>query len=182
MRTTSSTDHGPAEFAVAPVDARLVWLLPGLAAVGVLIGALVLLPREPRVWPMLPVAFAVLALVAVLVRRRRVSIVDDTLVVVAGLNRHRIAITDLDLASARVVDLRERREWRPWIKVFGTRMPGLSMGHFRLRDRSRAFVLMTTTARVLVLDEKTSGRRLLLGLARPQALLDALQARSRNRT
>jgi hypothetical protein len=49
------------------------------------------------------------------------------------------AIGDLDLATARVVDLRERSEWKPSIKLFGTRVPGLKMGHFRLRDRSRAW-------------------------------------------
>lgn len=143
----------------------------------VVTGALVLMRQEPRAWVMLPAALGIVAIIALILRRRRISIVGDTLVIAAGLNTRRIAVGDIDLATARVVDLRERSEWKPSIKLFGTRIPGLSAGYFRLRDRSRAFVLVTDISRVLVLNER-SGRRLLLSLARPQALLDALQART----
>lgn len=165
----------PQEFAIPPADARLVWLVPGLAMLAAAIGIAFLFAREPRAWIALPVILASLALVALVSRRRRVSLVDGVLTIAAGVNTRRVAARELDLASARVVDLRERSDFKPMLKVFGTRVPGLSMGHFRLRDRSRAFVLLTDASRVLVLNDR-SGRRLLLSLARPQALLDALQA------
>ncbi|GAB3089950.1 PH domain-containing protein [Lysobacter terrae] len=166
------------EFAVQPVDARLVWLLPGIALVAALAGIGVLLAREPSAWIALPVLIPSVAIIAVALRRRRVSLDDGLLTIAAGLNTRRIAPVEFDLTSARVVDLREHREFVPTIKLFGTRVPGLSAGHFWLRDRSRAFVLLTGKSRVLVLTER-SGRRLLLSLARPQALLEALQSLQR---
>jgi hypothetical protein len=52
------------------------------------------------------------------------------------------------------------------------------MGHFRLRDRSPAFVLLTDRSRVLVLPAKSAAKRaaktLLLSLQQPQGLLDEL--------
>jgi hypothetical protein len=163
------------DFALHPANTRLLWLLPGLAMLAAVIGIGVLLVQEPRAWIALPAVVASLALMALVFRRRRVTLADGTLIVAAGLNTRRVATAELDLASARVVDLRERSELKPMLKLFGTRVPGLSMGHFRLRDRSRAFVLVTDTSRVLVLNE-SSGHRLLLSLDRPQALLDAMQA------
>jgi len=170
-------DSNRTDFPMVPADARLIWLLPGIAMLAVVIGTLILMKQEPRAWVMLPATLAIVVVLALILRRRRISLVGDRLVIVAGLNTRRLAVGDLDLTTARIVDLRERSEWRPWIKLFGTRVPGLSAGHFRLRDRSRAFVLVTDTSRVLVLNER-SGRRLLLSLAKPQALLDALQART----
>lgn len=92
-----------------------------------------------------------------------------------GMHSRRVALGELDLAYARIVDLRERTEFRPALKLMAMRLPGLGLGHFRLRDRGRAFVLLTDASRVLVLNER-SGRRLLLSLDKPQALLDALRA------
>ena len=57
----------------------------------------------------------------------------------------------------------------------GTSMPGYRAGHFRLRDRRRAFVLVTRREKLLALPER-NGRMLLLSLKQPQALLDALGA------
>ena len=105
-----------------------------------------------------------------------------TLTIARGLLTHRTAVTDLDPAAARIIDLRERTELRPLVKVFGMRLPGMAMGHFRLHDRSPAFVLVTDRSRVLVLTEKPgtkrTGKTLLLSLQQPKALLDALHAAS----
>ena len=162
------------EFPVVPPDARLVWLLPGFATLAVVIGiALLATTQEPRAWLALPVAFASFAVLALLLRRIRVSLDAGLLTIAASINTHRVAVTDLDLTAARVIDLREHNEWKPLVKVFGTRLPGCSLGHFRLRDRSPAFVLLTDRARVLMLPEK-SGKKLLLSLQQPQVLLDAL--------
>lgn len=166
------------EFTLQPADARLLWLLPGIALVAAVIGIGVLSMREPAAWIGLPILVPSVAIVAIALRRRRVSMDAGLLTIAAGLNTRRIAAAELDLSSARIVDLREHRELVPMLKLFGTRVPGLSAGHFWLRDRSRAFVLLTDPSRVLVLEER-SGRRLLLSLARPQALLEALQSPQR---
>ncbi|MFC5576481.1 hypothetical protein ACFPOA_00465 [Lysobacter niabensis] len=169
----------PQDFAIHPANARLIWLVPGLSMLAAVIGIGFLLAQEPRAWIALPAILASLGLMTLVFRRRRVSLADGILTVAAGLNTRRVATGELELASARIVDLRERSDFKPMFKVFGTRVPGLSMGHFRLRDRSRAFVLLTDASRVLVLNER-SGRRLLLSLDRPQTLLDALKAAPRS--
>lgn len=166
------------EFAITAPDARLVWMLPALAILGVLIGIAILATQDPRVWVALPGAIVACAVLALLLRRRRVSIEAGVLTIAAGLNTRQVALADLDLAAARIVDLREHDELRPFLRVFGTRLPGLAMGHFRLRDRSPAFVLLTDRSRVLVLPAKSAAKRaaktLLLSLQQPQGLLDEL--------
>ncbi|MFA5684772.1 MAG: hypothetical protein WCZ65_06875 [Lysobacteraceae bacterium] len=104
---------------------------------------------------------------------------DSALTLRVAWYRQRIAISDLDLAAARIVDLAERSEWRPLIRTNGIGLPGFHAGHFRLRSlRQRAFCVLTSTRRVLALPER-GGRLLLLSLRQPQALLDALGQGSR---
>lgn len=168
------------EFAIVPPDARLLWVVVGVLAAAALAGLaqVATIRQEPLVWLFLPVILAALALFAKVLQRRRVMLDTGMLTIVAGALTRRIAIANIDLDAARIVDLREHIEWAPFIELFGTRLPGFSSGHFWLRNRSRAFVLLTTRDRVLVLPEK-SGTRLLLSLQQPQSLLDALQASRR---
>lgn len=163
------------EFAVVPPDLRMA-LAPLAFGLALGLGAIALAAGEdPRVWlAALPLAL-VCALVALMLRRRRVRLEDGMLVVEGGLHRARVPVAGLDLAHARVLDLAEHTTLRPLFKRFGMALPGYKAGHFRLRDGSKAFVLLTDTRRVLVLPE-TSGRRLLLSLQQPQALLDTLCA------
>lgn len=163
------------EFAVTPPDLRKAWLLPGLAMMAAGAGMVFAAREEPKILLLLPVLLLSVVVIAIVIRRRRVEIEAGELRVLAGMYSRRVALGELDLADARIVDLRERTEFRPALKLMATRLPGLSLGHFRLRDRRRAFVLLTSTSRVVVLNER-SGRRLLLSLDRPQALLDALRA------
>lgn len=164
------------EFAISASDTRVVWLWPGVSALIAVVALLYLatVKPQPLLWMALPVLLASFALLAFVLRRARVTLDAGTLTIAAGLLSRRVAVANLALESARIVDLREHARWRPLIKVFGTRLPGHSSGHFRLRDRSAAFVLLTDRARVLVLPEK-SGKTLLLSLEQPQALLDALR-------
>lgn len=120
--------------------------------------------------------FAVIvSLLHLALRRRSVTLEHDLLVVRAGLNTHRIAVSALDLEHARVVDLAERTELRPVIKTNGMYLPGLQTGWFRMRDRWRkGFYLITDRRRVLWLPER-DGLQLLLSLEKPQALLSALK-------
>ena len=163
------------EFAIVPPDRRLVWLLPGVSTLAALVGIAyaATVQHEPRLWLVLPALLAALALLAFVLRRARVTLDAGTLTIAAGLLTKRVPIAELDPPAARIVDLRERSEWRPYIKVFGSRLPGHSSGYFWLRDRRVAFVLVTDRARVLLLPQK-SGKALLLSLQQPQALLDAL--------
>lgn len=163
------------EFAVTLPDLRRAWLLFGLAMMAAGAGMVFAARAEPRILLFLPVLPLPAVVIAILIRRRRVEIEAGELRVHAGMYSRRIAPGELDLADARIIDLRERTELRPVLKLMATRLPGLKLGHFRLRDRSRAFVLLTDPSRVLVLNER-SGRRLLVSVDKPQALLEALRA------
>lgn len=165
-------------FDVVSPDLRLLWALPGLVLLAAAIGLGLAMRETPlAVIGLLPVALASV-IVFVALHRRRVDIADGKLDIVAGINRHRVRLSDLDLDNAAIVDLSERTELRPFWRTFGTGAPGLRAGHYRLRNRDKAFVLVTDTRRVLVLPER-SGRTLLLSVERPQALLDALRGDAR---
>lgn len=108
-------------------------------------------------------------------RRHRLYLGRDGIEVVTTFYRQSLSLSELDLARARVVDLRERRELRPLLKTNGLALPGFRSGWFRLRDRSRAFVAMARGPRGLFLPTRR-GHALLLQPRQPQALLDALRA------
>ncbi|GAA4781384.1 PH domain-containing protein [Lysobacter hankyongensis] len=163
------------EFAVPPPDLRWLILMPALGLIAGLVGIAFGAREEPRLWLMaIPMTLAVL-LMSLLVRRRRVALEDDRLQIAGSMHGRTVRVAELDLAAARIVDLAEATALRPRFKTFGTSMPGFHAGHFRLRDRSQAFVLITGRSKVLMLPER-GGRRLLLSLEKPQALLDALKA------
>lgn len=163
------------EFAVAPPDLRWLILLPALGLLLGVVGIVFAAREEPRLWLMtIPMLLGVL-LMSLMVRRRRVTLEDDRLRIAGGMNGRTVRVAEFDLAAARIVDLAEATTLRPMLKTFGTSMPGFHAGHFRLRDRSRAFLLITDRSKVLMLPER-GGRRLLLSLEKPQALLDALKA------
>jgi Bacterial PH domain len=162
------------EFAIPAPDLRLVMLVPLVSLLAGLIGIGFAAREEPRVWfAAIAIALAV-ALIVWSVRRRYVVLDGDLLTVAAGFNTARVPTADLDLGGARIVDLTDTSTLRPGLKSFGTSMPGYYAGHFRLRNRSRAFILLTGKTKVLALPQR-SGRMLLLSLERPQTLLDALQ-------
>ena len=169
------------EFAVIPPNLALVWAIPllsGLAAVGALWWAA---QRNPHITGMttwfhigpLMVLIASAVLVAIIIHRRRVTLTDAVLKISAGLNTQTVAIDQLDLGNARIVDLDTHPDLRPWMKSMGTALPGLKDGHFRLRDGRKAFVLMTERHRLLVLPRR-DGKLILLSMEKPQALLSAL--------
>ena len=163
------------EFAVAPPDLRWLILLPALGLLLGVVGIVFAAREEPRLWLMtIPMLLGVL-LMSLMVRRRRVTLEDDRLRIAGGMNGRTVRVAEFDLAAARIVYHAEATTLRPMLKTFGTLMPGFHAGHFRLRDRSRAFLLITDRSKVLMLPER-GGRRLLLSLEKPQALLDALKA------
>lgn len=165
----------PRTYTVTPPTTALVWLLPAFALLLALIGLAVMIPQTPSAaWGMLPVALAGVLLAAG-IRRRHVELDAGELRIAAGILRRRVQRSTLRLDAAAVVDLSERTELRPAWRSFGIGLPGYRAGHYRLRNGTRAFVLVTDTRRVLVLPEQ-DGRTLLLSLEQPQALLDALRS------
>ena len=81
---------------------------------------------------------------------------------------------ELSLKDARVIDLAEHIESKPTVKLNGYGSIGFKAGYYLLRNRSRAFCLLTGFERVLVLPQR-DGKCILLSPEQPQALLDALR-------
>jgi hypothetical protein len=113
-----------------------------------------------------------------LLRRHHLLLGTNALEVKTGFNRCRMAYADLKLDEARVVDLGERTELRPLLKLNGTGLPGFRSGWYLLRDRSRAFVAVAGGARALWIPGRGK-HALLLQPRQPQVLLDALRAKAR---
>ncbi len=161
------------EFNIIPPDLRLVVPILAIILLAGIVGIGFAAREAPWAW----LAGIVLVLSGVFivwtVRRRHVVLDGDLLTIAAGINTARIRMADVDIAAARVVNLADHSKLKPGLKTFGTAMPGFQAGHFRLRNRSRAFVLLTDRTKVLALPER-GGRMLLLSLERPQSLLDAL--------
>lgn len=171
------------DFAITPPDLRLAMIAPAFGLVVGLVGIGFAAREQPLLWlALIPVAL-VIALLTWSLRRRHVILEGRQLRIAAALHSTTVAVDQLDLDAARIVDLRDAGGLVPWWKTFGTTAPGFRAGHFRLRNRGRAFVLLTDRHRVLALPER-SGRTLLLSLEQPQTLLDALRdvaARGRRR-
>lgn len=170
----------PQTFVTSP-PSTLAWamlvLLGGVLPLGILCTLWLTRQSVHGVLPACVIVPVVLAFLLLAMRRRSVALRDGVLDVRATLYRKRVAVTELDLERARVVNLAERTELRPWLKSNGMSMPGFHAGHFRLRgDFGKAFCLLTQRERVLWLPLRDGKQQFLLSLERPQALLDALRA------
>jgi hypothetical protein len=134
-------------------------------------------PDNPVPWWVV-VLFGTALLPAVLLStlaHREIRLEGDTLVVAAALIFVRkVPIRDLALDKARVLDLDEHTEFKPMLRFGGFGLPGFSAGHYLLRNRSRAFCLLTTRRNVLLLPQR-DGKVILVSPEKPQALLDALR-------
>lgn len=151
----------------------------GIATIFALGGALAIAIGidEPRVLlgavPAVLLGIGIAATLAIAIRNPRVSL-EDGVLQAGRLPRVRVPARDVDLEAARVVDLAQHPGLKSTITLFGSSLPGYHAGWFRLRDKSRAFLLVTDATRVLVLPRREAGP-LLLSLARPDDLLDALR-------
>ncbi|KAF1709361.1 hypothetical protein CSC70_11175 [Pseudoxanthomonas kalamensis DSM 18571] len=168
------------EFAVVPPSPALYWVF---AAIWLALTAVVLLRTDasawhadPLPWWLVPPFACALVVIGpvILLLRRHISIENETLVVGAGLNTRKQPIADLVLEQARILDLDEHVELKPMLKLFGAGLPGYRTGHYLLRNRSRAFCLLTDRSRVLVLPQR-DGKYLLLSAEKPRELLDRLR-------
>ncbi len=127
-------------------------------------------------WLVLPLATALLPIgLYVSLAHRRIAVDGDTLVVSAALIFSRkVPIRELTLDKARILDLDEHTGFKPMLQLGGFSLPGYNAGHYLLRNRSRAFCLLSARRRVLLLPE-SNGKLILLSAENPQALLDALR-------
>jgi len=173
------------DFAIAPPgkSARvslvaLIAVLPALTIVLVL--ALGTSGRMPAagLWITTAAGAGMILLAGLLwfgLHRMQVRLEDGVLRVRASGYRRRVALSDLDLAAARVLALDASSEFAPRIKLNGIGLPGVAVGHFRGRPlKRRLFCALTERRRVLVLPERGCERALVLSVEKPQELLDAL--------
>ncbi len=176
------------EFAIVP-PGKAAWstvLVLTLLVPFAVLGGVLLTSPAPTLAGIMPgfaltvgLCAAVALLLILSLRRLRVDIEDDRLVVRAAVYTRRVRLADLDAAAARIVDLDQSPEWRPAVRTNGIGLPSASIGHFRGKPWSRKlFCALTERQRVLVLPERGGGEQfLLLSLEKPQALLEALKGR-----
>jgi hypothetical protein len=163
---------------VGPFARLLPYLVGGLMPLA-FVGFLVIQSASTELpWPPLLAALVLMPLtglaIAAAVHGREVVVHGGRLRVRRWpLPRH-FALAALDLAAARVADLQGEPGLRPMVKLFGSRMPGLSSGWFLTRGRKRAYVL-STTGRCYAALPLRDGRLLLLGVEQPEALIEALR-------
>lgn len=165
-----------------PIIAPEKWanLMPLLLGVVAPVGAVVaigLAKPQPQEWPIIALAILMMPVIAGLLawsmHHRSISLSPAGLRI-RGLPWPRIVpLGELDIANVRIVNLDERRELRPGLKIAGTRLPGFRSGWFRLHDARRAYVLLTDWRRTVELPRR-DGRVYLFSLQRPESFIDAL--------
>lgn len=171
-----SKDASTRVFSLQPLHTASWAVLVAIVA-AIVIGVQFLPRHQATPMPMwLPVLLVLsLGVPLLALRRRRIRLDGRELCVAATFYTRRITADALDLDRARIVDLAEHTEFKPALKTNGFNLPFFQAGHYRLRNRAKAFCLLTGRERVLVLPQR-DGRFILLSPEKPQALLDALRA------
>ena len=166
------------EFPVAPMSSHVWWWLwvPMLLAIGALVPIMLMPSQTPAPWAWLAVPFVLLvgAFLSWAIRRQRILLDNRELQVQATFYSRKLQVDAIDVDKARVVNLDEYTEYKPGLKTNGFALPGFQAGHFRLRNLSKAFCLVTDRSRVLVLPLRDGGL-LLLSPTRPADLLARLR-------
>jgi len=187
MTPRSAADADTLEL-VPPSRSTQVWLFVLAVALPLLITGIALqmvLLRAPAGTPnlTLPVIGAAVLISLVVwvlatrwLGRRHVSLGRETIEIASSLHTRRLALSELDLRQARVVDLAERSELRPRLKLLGMGLPGFRSGWFLLGNGRRGFVATAGGTRVLWIPTH-KGHDLLLELQQPQAALEELRKR-----
>lgn len=112
-------------------------------------------------------------------RRQALALDAGELKVRSTFFHTRVALTQLQLDQARIVDLEEHLDLRPQLKTRGYALPGLRSGWYRLRNKRKAFVATADSRHVLWLPT-SAGHALLLDVRDPHALLKLLHERVRH--
>lgn len=167
------------EFTVAPLDR---WTLLGLwlpmtSATALMAGSVLWISSGQvplKLLFALPFPLLVGVVLHVLLRRRRIQLEHGELSITAAMFRKRVPINAIDLDNARIIDLDEHTEFKPRVKTNGFSLPAFTAGHYRLRNKARAFCLISDRAQVLVLPLR-EGPLVLLSPEKPRELLDGLR-------
>lgn len=106
--------------------------------------------------------------------RAGVYVDQGELIVKPGIGSKRIALSALRAHGLSVVNLSERAELKPLLKLWGTSLPGFTGGRFRLRNGDRAICLLLDRTRVSYL-RADDGTAVLLSLRDPEQLRGLLQ-------
>jgi hypothetical protein len=88
--------------------------------------------------------------------------------------RKKIAMSDLQISNARIVDIDQEPSLRPWIKLYGVGLPTNRQGWFVLKNRRKALLMLKRFHRVVYIPTDR-GYALLLSPAQPEEFLNALQ-------
>lgn len=107
-------------------------------------------------------------------RRQRLQLDADGIRVRSTFFQTHVALAQLQLDQARVVDLDEHLELRPMLKTRGYNLPGFRSGWYRLRNKHKAFVATADSRRVLWLPSR-AGHGLLLDVRDLNGLLRDLR-------
>lgn len=167
------------DFPLAPLGQWTgLWLwIPLLFAIAVVIGGV--LSGQPGSVPrmfLLTIPFIMLVGLGLgwALGRRRIRLDNRELQIAATLYTRKLAVEAIDLEHARVVSLEEHTDLKPRLKTNGFHLPGFHAGHFRLRNLTKAFCLITDRTRVLALPLRDGGL-ILLSPEKPRMLLERLR-------
>ena len=108
-------------------------------------------------------------------RNPEFSIGASDLVISNSFFGRSIPLSQLDRASARIVDLASDTELQPVLRTNGVGLPGYKAGWFRLRNDGKALVFMGSGSSAVRIGT-TEGYDVLLAPDDPQAFLAALKA------
>jgi hypothetical protein len=107
------------------------------------------------------------------------SVEESTLQIDVPIYGRSIPLANLDVASARSVDLEQSPELRPRIRTKGIGLPGYAVGWFKLRNGEKALAALTSRDNVLYF-QTTEGYSLLLSVSEPEKNLEHLTGISSN--
>ena len=77
--------------------------------------------------------------------------VNENTIKASSLFSYKITVRKEDVESIYVVDLSKHPELRPKIRTFGTGLPGLNLGWFKLANGSKAFLAITNNKQGVVI-------------------------------
>ena len=142
-------------FAISPASPRPLWFI---AIICVLL-ALVLIA---------------LAYTAYSARHSRVEIDRDRIRMVGDFWGREIPFSQLDVSSARIVDLGRAKEYAPTRRTLGTGLPGYASGWFRLHNGEKALVYLSRRDQVVYVPTSEC-YSLLLSVEHPQRFITILE-------
>ncbi len=174
----SDLDAGTSLALAGSLRKPLGWLLAilGIALVGITVAVTLgntygsHLHAPVNVFLAPAIILLVLLLIVWSLRRASVRVDQGMLIVNTGVGSKRVALADLRAHGLSVIDLHERTELRPIVRLWGTGLPGFAGGWFRLRNGEKAVCLLLDRSRVCYLRSDAHKLSLLLSLQHPETL------------